>query len=101
MSGPGVEFTELTGLPPDENCLHCHLPGVIDEWRKAHPGVSDQDVLIAVAQLLGELTGSAAYNTGHAACVSNITSGVLRIVANTALELVKAKLAADMAGRPS
>jgi len=92
MSGPGLEFTELTGLPADENCLHCYLPGVIDEWVKAHPGIADQDVLIAVAQVLGELTGSAAYNTGHAGCVSNITAGILRIVAGSALELVKAKL---------
>jgi hypothetical protein len=88
----GLGFEELTGGPADENCLHCYLPRIIDEWAKNHPTVSDQDMLISVAQLLGELLGSAAYNTGHAACLERISTGVLRIVAQTALDLVRAKL---------
>lgn len=75
---------ELTGLPPDEDCLHCYLPPIIEAWVDAHPQVERQMLLIQLAQVLGEMIGSAAPD---AVCADRMSVGILRYVRLSAREI--------------
>lgn len=90
---------ELTGLPSDENCLHCHLPGVIDRWYEAHPNKEDQQILIEVAQVLGELLGSSLIYTKRVECLNRVLMGLMGVVRNQAQDIITAVQARE--GRQS
>jgi hypothetical protein len=68
---------ELTGLPPDPNCLHCHLAPIIQTWEDAHPNVERQKVLVQFAQVLGELIASSAPDAG---CIPRLVRGLMGTV---------------------
>lgn len=79
---------ELTGLSADPDCLHCVLAPVIAQFRREHPTVPGAQVIGEVAQVLGELIGSEAFDSGHSGCVSMIVSGAARETLRTAFDLV-------------
>ncbi len=86
---------EITGLPLEEDCLHCYLPPLIESWRDAHPQVEQQLILIQVAQTLGELVGSFAPDP---ACADRLVISLLRYVRDTAGAMARARAAT---GAPS
>jgi hypothetical protein len=43
---------------PDPNCLHCQLPAVIEEFRKAHPHKPAREVVGELRNTLGDLFAS-------------------------------------------
>ena len=79
--------TEATGLPPDEDCLHCYLPEIVEAWRRAHPHVSQEQLLIQMSQVLGELVGSFAPDV---ACADRMAVGVLSHVRRSARDTASA-----------
>lgn len=87
----GIE--ELTGLPVDPDCLHCHLPPLINAWMESHPQVSVEQVIIQLAQSLGEVIGTAAPDVS---CADRMALGALRFVRTSAREIATA-----MKGAPS
>lgn len=80
-------ITEATGLPPDEDCLHCHLPPIIEAWRESHAHVANDLVLIQAAQVLGELVGSLAPD---AKCAERMVLGLLSHVRRSARDTADA-----------
>lgn len=84
-----MSITELSGRPADPDCVHCTLGPVIDQFMREHPEVPQAQVIGHVAQVLGELIGSEAYNSGHTHCVLNVVTGASREVLRTALGLVE------------
>lgn len=83
-----MSLTELTGLPEDPNCLHCHLAPIIERWRAAHPQKPIEHAIQEIAQVLGELVGSAAYDLNRADCIDSVLAGVMRIASGTAKDLI-------------
>lgn len=84
-----TRFKELTGEPLDPDCLHCHLPPLIDAWMTAHPEVSVEQVLIQLAQTLGEMIGSAAPD---AHCADLAAVGIMRYIRTAARKIATAPL---------
>jgi len=84
-----VSIVELTGLPEDPDCLHCFLARQLDEFSKTHPNRSGPETIGGLAQLLGEIMGSAVYNDGKGPeCIPMIASGALRITIDSALQIL-------------
>lgn len=79
--------TELTGGAVDEDCLHCHLPPLLDQWMQQHPQVVRAQVLIQLAQALGELVGSSAPD---AACADRLCLGLLQPLRQSARQIALA-----------
>lgn len=84
MSG----VTELTGEPLDEDCLHCYLPPLIDAWMQRHPDISVEQVLIQMAQSLGEVVGSVA---PEVSCADRMSVGLLSYIRRSARDIANAK----------
>lgn len=83
-----MSITELTGRPDDPDCLHCVLPPIIDKFMREHPEKPAAQVISEVAQALGDLIGSAAFNSGHTGCVTNIVTGAARQTLRAAVSMV-------------
>lgn len=44
--------------PADPNCLHCYLGEAIEAWSNAHPEKGLDEMLLEVAEVLGEMAAS-------------------------------------------
>lgn len=78
---------ELTGGTLDSDCLHCYLPPLIAQWMDQHEHVSDEQLMIQVAQTLGELVGSLAPDP---TCADRMAMGLLRFVRQSARDVALA-----------
>ena len=80
-------MTELTGLPPDPDCLHCVLVPVIRKFRDEHPQASVQDIIGSLCQCIGEHLGSALYNSNLRAILPGELRRIEKTVKDTIYEL--------------
>lgn len=61
MSG---SIIEITGNPPDPDCLHCELAPIVDRFHVKHPEEAAQDICRQVLQVAAEILASGAVNAG-------------------------------------
>lgn len=59
MSPPvDVKLIDGDDAPADPNCLHCWLGSAIDAWSQAHPQKGLDEMILEVAEVLGEMHAS-------------------------------------------
>lgn len=63
---------ELTGLPPDPDCLHCVLGPYLQSFLDAHPGKPLAEIVLELNQITGEFIASTAPD---AACAVRVSRG--------------------------
>lgn len=85
-----MKVTELNGATANENCLHCHLIPVIQEFVNKHPDYErGVQVIMDLAQNLGELIGSGIYNSGRRHQLDHILAIAAAETRKTATEIIQ------------
>jgi hypothetical protein len=82
------ESQELTGLPPDPECLHCYLSPLIAQWMESHPQVCSERIVQSVATVLGQLSGSMLYRGQSADRLDEVAEGLRATIAQQARLLI-------------
>ena len=83
-----MRLTEVTGAPPNPNCMHCALFPQVAQFIDEHPDYrSGIQAPVDLAKMTGELIASGLYNSGKRDQLDAMLAIVLREARAAALEL--------------